>query len=314
MGKISVVINTINEEENLPRAIASVKKLASEIVVVDMHSGDDTQKIAKKLGAKVFTHKRTGYVEPARNFAIGKATGEWVLVLDADEKLTSGLRKKLKKIATDSPVHSRRVNSATPGESLRADYYRLPRKNVIFGKWIKHSRFWPDYNIRFFKKGHVSWDETIHSVPVTFGKGLDLEADEENAIVHYHYKSVEQYVERLNRYTSEHAKNKVKDGQKFLWTDLIGKPANEFLSRYFQGEGYKDGIHGLAISGLQAFSEFVMYLKIWQMGKFKEEEVDIREVIDEMKEEESNIHYWQADTLLKFGGGVKHRIKRRLKL
>ncbi len=119
----------------MPRAIVSVKKLASEIVVVDMHSDDDTQKIAKKLGAKVFTHKRTGYVEPARNFAIGKATGEWILILDTDEKVSKILADRLKQISADD-------NSA--------DYYRLPRKNIIFGKWIKHSRWWPDYNIRFF--------------------------------------------------------------------------------------------------------------------------------------------------------------------
>ncbi len=298
MGKISVVINTLNEEKNLPRALASIKSFADEIVVCDMHSVDETVKIAKKAGARIFKHKKTGHVEPARNYAIEKAKGDWILILDADEELTPALRKELKEIV----------------KNPQADYYRLPRKNIIFGKWIEHSRWWPDYNIRFFKKGSVSWSEIIHSVPMTQGKGLDLEVDEGNAIVHYHYDTIEQYINRLNRYTTEHAKLQIKDGYKFRWQDLIIKPSNEYLSRYFQGEGYKDGIHGLALSLLQAFSELVLYLKIWQIEKFKTKDLQIKDVIEEMKESESDFRYWQADTLLKTGGGIKQRVKRKLKL
>ena len=298
MEKISVVVNTLNEEKNLPRALSSVKDFADEIVVVDMKSDDNTQGIARKIGAKVFEHERTGYVEPARNYAISKTTGDWILVLDADEELPTNLKKELKNLV----------------EHPTADYYRIPRKNIVFGKWIKHSRWWPDYNIRFFKKGFVSWNEIIHSVPTTKGKGLDLEPEGGNAITHYHYETVEQYIERLNRYTSEHAKNKIADGYKFDWSDLVRKPMNEFLSRYFQGEGYKDGLHGFILASLQAFSELVMYLKVWQNEKFPEKHVDIEEVINETKEAESDLHYWQSDALLKEVGGLKHRIKRKLKL
>jgi len=296
--KISVVINTLNEEKNLPRAIASVKNFADEIVIVDMHSDDGTKEIAKRAGVKIYEHERTGYVEPARNYAISKATGEWVLILDADEELQGSLRRKLRSLVDDP----------------QADYFRIPRKNIIFRKWLKHSRWWPDMNIRFFKNGNVSWGEIIHSVPTTIGKGLDLEPEEENAIVHYHYESVEQYIDRLNRYTTEHAKNLVKDGYKFEWSDLVKKPMGEFLSRYFQGEGYKDGLHGLALAALQSFSELVMYLKVWQKNEFKEEHVDIEEAVAEMKEAESDLHYWESDALLKEVGGLKHRIKRKFKL
>lgn len=298
MEKISVVINTLNEEKNLAKALASVRQLADEIVVCDMESDDKTQEIAKKAGAKVYEYKRTGYVEPARNFALRQAQGKLILILDADEILPEKLAKKLKEIA----------------KAPNADYYRIPRKNIIFGKWIKHSRWWPDYNIRFFKKGFVSWSEVIHSVPVTKGRGLDLEANERNAIIHYNYYSINQFVERLNRYTELHSILKIKDGYKFDWSDLIKKPMNEFLSRYFQGEGYKDGLHGLALAGLQAFSEFVMYLKVWEKQKFEEVEVKADDVIGEMKESESDLHYWQADTLLKEVGGLKNRIKRKFKL
>lgn len=298
MGKISVVINTLNEEKNLPQALTSIKNFADEIVVVDMKSDDNTKVIAKKAGAKVFEHERTGYVEPARNYGISKATGKWILILDADEELQNSLANKLEAIA----------------KKPKADYYRLPRKNIIFGKWVKHSRWWPDYNIRFFKNGNVSWSEIIHSVPTTKGKGLDLPAKEKYAILHHHYLSVEQYVERLNRYTTEHSKLLVKEDYEFKWHDLINKPTAEFLSRYFQGEGYKDGIHGLALAGLQAFSEFVLYLKVWQAQKFKRHKIEIKNVVDLMKEKESDFRYWQAESLLKFGGGLVQRIKRKFKL
>ncbi len=323
MGKISVVINTLNEEKNLPTALVSVKDFADEVIVCDMYSDDKTLVIAKKAGAKIYKHKRTGYVEPARNYAISKATGDWILILDADEEVTKDLSKRLKEIANETS-HLRGVHSATSEEELAsgkelafdADYYRIPRKNIIFGKWIEHSGWWPDYNIRFFKKGHVSWSEVIHSVPMTKGKGADLEANEGNAIVHYHYTSVEQYINRMNRYTSVQSKKLKKDGYKFEWSDLIRKPTNEFLSRYFQGEGYKDGIHGLTLAGLQAFSEFVMYLKVWPPSAKapKGKQLEVKEVVKEMKESESSLHYWQADVLLKEIGGIKNRIKRKLKI
>jgi len=296
--KISVVINTLNEENNLPRALASVKKFADEIIVVDMKSDDSTVDIAKKAGAKVYEYKRMGYVEPARNFAIGKATGKWILIIDADEQLPKNLAKKLKEIV----------------KNPSANYYRLPRKNLIFGKWVKHSRWWPDHNIRFFQKEFVSWSEIIHSVPMTQGKGLDLPAREDLAIIHNNYESIEQYIERMNRYTTLQAKGLVDDGYKFSWKDVIVKPTSEFLSRYFAGEGYKDGIHGLALALLQAFSELTLYLKVWQSEKFEEKEISVERVIKTMKKQESDLHYWQADTLLKGGGGVLQKIKRKLKI
>lgn len=300
MEKISVVINTINEEENLPRAIASVKGLAQEIIVVDMHSTDKTVEVAKKLGAKVYDFDKVGYVEPARNFAVSKAENKWIFILDADEELSESLKERINAII----------------ETDEADYVRIPRKNIVFGKWIKHSRWWPDYNIRLFKKGFVTWNEVIHSVPITTGVGIDITEGEEFAILHHHYNSIEQYVEKLNRYTTLHAKNHLKDGYKLKWQDLVSKPVNEFLSRFFYGEGYKDGIHGLALSGLQAFSEFVMYLKIWTYSEKSEisEKLTLKETIATMKNSGKDISYWQADALYKKYGGILNLIKRKFKL
>lgn len=296
--KISVVINTLNEADSLPRAIASVKDLASEIVVTDMESDDGTAEAAKSLGAKVFTHKRLSFVEPVRNFGISKATGDWVLIMDPDEELTPRLLKEIKSIV----------------DKDKADYVRIPRKNIVFGKWLKHSRWWPDYNIRFFKKGSVSWNEVIHAVPMTVGKGIEVEAEEDLAIIHHHYDSVEQYLERMNRYTSQQVKMKLAENYKFTWKDLIGKPVDEFLSRYFFGEGYKDGVHGLALSLLQGFSELVLYLKLWQAEKFRDEDMSVLNVVSEMGSKEKDLHFWQNDALYKETGNITARIKRKLRI
>ncbi len=297
-GKLSVVINTLNEAKTLPSAISSVQGLAQEIVVVDMGSTDDTTSVAKKFGAKVYTHTRLAYVEPARNFAIDKASGDWILVLDPDEEVTTTLAKKIREIIKAGIY----------------DYVRIPRKNIIFGHFMRHAHFWPDYNVRLFKKGSVEWSNVIHTVPAIKGKGADLESKEEFALIHYHYGSVEQYLERMNRYTTVQAELKVKSGYKFKWQDMLLRPANEFLSRYFGDEGYKDGPYGLALSLMQGFSELAFYLKIWQAEKFKDQRMQLGEVISEMREREKDLHYWQGDSMYKEAGRLKDRVIRKLRI
>ena len=295
---LSVVINTRNEEKTLSRAIASVRGLADEIIVIDMESSDGTPETAKKLGAKVFKHTKLNYVEPARNFGISKVTSNWVLILDPDEEIPSTLSKKIKEVTnTDN-----------------ADYYRLPRKNIVFGKWLKYSRWWPDYNIRLFRKGFVTWNEMIHTVPLTQGQGADIEDKESLAIVHHHYETIDQYIDRMNRYTTVQAILKVKEGYEFSFRDLMSAPVNEFLSRYFAGSGYKDGLHGLAVSLLQAFSELVLYLKVWQAYKFKEQEITMSEIVSQMATKEKDLHFWQNDALYKETGKLQFRIKKKLKI
>lgn len=276
--KYSVIINTRNEAKNIKRAINSVKPWAYEIVVVDMESTDDTPKIAKSLKAKVYTHKNIGYVEPARNFAISKAKGDWILILDADEEAPKTLLNKLSSLA----------------ESESITHVLIPRKNYIFDKWIKHSRWWPDHNIRFFQKGSVTWQDTIHSVPIAKGLAADLPVKEEFAITHHHYQTVSQFIERLNRYTDFQLKQLEKDQYKFYWGDLIKMPLNEFLSRYYAGKAYKDGIHGLALSGLQAFSEFVLYLKAWESSKFKAQNISSSEFDNTVRKSMRDIAHWQT--------------------
>lgn len=299
MDTISVVINTRNEAKNIRKAIYSARSVADEIVVVDTGSVDNTLAIAKKLGVKTFVYNEpVSYVEPVRNFSIDKTKGDWILILDADERLTPLLTKKLKTITKDGSCN----------------YVRIPRKNIIFKKWIKHSRWWPDYNIRFFQKGSVTWNEVIHGVPMTTGNGIDLPAKEKYALVHHHYKNINQYLERMIRYTDVEAAHKIKEGYRFLWRDLILKPSDEFFSRFFMSEGYKDGIHGLALALLQAFSELVLYLKLWQNNKFEEKEISIGDFSREFSYIQKNTNYWKADMLYKTYRNFWQKIKRRFKL
>src|SRR5260370_19769528 len=151
MNNISAVITAINAEDKLAACLSSVKWV-DEIVVVDDGSTDDTVKVAKQFTKKIYYHKSKGYVEPARNFSINKATNDWILVLDADEQIPQKLADTLLNLVKEN------------NESVSA--VAIPRKNIIFDKWIEHSTgWWPDYQIRFFRKGKVTWSDVIHSKP-----------------------------------------------------------------------------------------------------------------------------------------------------
>jgi len=283
---ISVVVNTLNEEVNLPRCLDSVKNLADEIVVVDMHSDDKTRQIAKSYGAVVFTHKKTGYVEPARNFAISKARGKWILLLDADEKIGRQLAKKLKSIAMSK-------------DDL--DCILIPRKNIIFGKWMQNSRWWPDYLPRFFRRGRIRWPKYIHQQPNLADKKINSLLDSEKlAITHYNYNSLDQFLDRGRNYAQVRARELIKEkNYKLSNKDLILKPLEEFLSRFFAGEAYRDGTHGLALSLLQAWITLLTYLKVWEIGRYEPKALEPSRVKEIFKKISYQLEYWRDDFILK---------------
>jgi len=255
MAKISVVVNTFNEEKNIVRCLNSVK-WADEIVVVDMHSTDKTRELAKKFTSNVFLHEQVGYVEPARNFAIKKATGDWILIVDADEEIPAHLAQRLQSLIVEKPEVS---------------IVSLPRKNMIFGKWIQHSGWWPDHLIRFFKKGTVTWKNEIHSVPQTEGNLLSL-TGEENAIVHHNYDTIGQFLHKnLEVYAAQEAAEIAQKGYTFDYRDAVRFPLKEFLSRYFAREGYKDGFHGLMLAILMSVYHFTIFAYLWEKKKFVDE-------------------------------------------
>lgn len=252
--KISVVMTVLNEEKRIKDCLESVK-WADEIVIVDDGSIDNTLPIAKKYTDKIIPHKSEGYVEPSRNFAISNASGDWILILDADEVVPSSLSSKLQEIAN---------------ESSKAECVRIARKNIIFNKWIQHTGWWPDYNIRFFKKGSVTWPNKIHAQAQVHGMVMDLGPNEEHAITHYNYDTITQFLHKLDKYTTVTAREKLGANQNFSWTDILVNPVEEFLSRYFLRKGYKDGLHGLVLSLLMAFYEFIVALKVWEQKGFQE--------------------------------------------
>ena len=250
--KISVIINTYNEEKNIVRCLESVK-WADEIVLVDMHSTDKTREFAKRYTNKIFLHEQSGYVEPARNFAIAKAHNEWILVIDADEEIPEKLAQTLQSL---------------PTENAGISIVSLPRKNMIFGKWIQHSGWWPDHLVRFFKKGTVTWKDEIHSVPETNGNMLTL-TGADNAILHHNYDSVSQFLHKnLEIYAAREAEELLEKGYVFDYADAIRFPLKEFLSRYFAREGYKDGFHGLVLGVLMAMYHIAVFLYLWEKKKF----------------------------------------------
>lgn len=290
--KISVVINTLNEEKNIESAIRSVVDWADEVLVCDMHSEDNSAVIAKKMGAKVIFCRRSNYVEPSRNFAISKASHEWILIMDPDEEIPEALMKRLKDMLKKPIVST---------------YVEVPRRNIIFGKWVKSSMWWPDYNIRFFRKGHVTWSGRIHRPPKTEGQGIKLPVDERWAITHHHYNSIEQFIERMNRYTSVQAKELKEDKVEAKWQDLLIKPLEEFLNRYFANRGFEDGMHGLLLGLLQAFSQLVVYAKLWGMESFREERVEWEDFKTVTLKAGEDMDYW-----LKYGNLSRNPLKRAL--
>jgi len=245
---ISAVINVRNEAEALNKCLRSIKNLVDEIIIVDMQSTDGSLEIAKQAGAKVYSYRPMKFVEPARNFALSKATGKWILLLDPDEYLNKTLKKELLDVTKRSDV----------------DYVKIPRKNIIFGRWIRHSNSWPDYLIRFFKKGAVTWKKEIHSQPVVKGNGLTLLDSEKLAIQHNNYTSVSQFITRAVRYSGIQADELNAQDYKIKTSDFILKPTQEFNSRFFFAEGYKDGLHGLIFSLLQAFAIALIYIRLWE--------------------------------------------------
>lgn len=294
---ISVVINVRNGQEVVERCLKSVS-WADEIVVIDDESTDDTVKIAKKYTDKIYEHKSAGFVEPARNFAISKASYEWILVLDADEEIPATLAGQLKQVAGNQ-------------KDKAIDYVSIPRKNIIFNKWIQHSGWWPDYNVRFFRKGKVSWSDKIHADAQVEGKELELEPKEELAIIHQNYQTISQYLNRMNKYTDIESNQRIKDGEKFSLTKILRDTSSEFFRRYFAWEGYKDGLHGLVLSILQSVSAFVVGLKIWEAGKFSEatETEVIKQVKAETKQSLVEFKYWYSKTkLASFWSRLKGKI------
>lgn len=248
---ISATIVCLNEAEKLERCLKSIENFADELVVVDLGSSDNSLLVAKKFKAKVYHHKFVPFVELVRNYAISKASGDWILILDPDEKISDKLKASLKKVEKNGKFVA--VN--------------IPRKNIFFARWIKHTNWWPDKHIRFFKKGKVVWTDKIHIYPKVDGEILNLPAKENLAIIHFGYDSIRQFMDRQNRYSTIEAQHLYKAGKRFSWRSCFWMPIREFLVRFIKHEGFLDGFHGFALTFLMMVYQLEVMIKLREMEK-----------------------------------------------
>lgn len=308
---LSVVINTKNAATTLEAALRSVKDLASEVVVVDMQSTDDTVKIAKKYADQVITYtKNHRYADPARNFANAQATQPWILVLDADETVPPSLATWI------------RSTLSQPSASTVACYW-LPRQNYIFGHWVAHTGWWPDHQARLFQQGKVTWEDGVHRLPKVDGESVYLPADPNVALMHQNYPTVQSYLERLNRYTDLKAEELASGSTKqpSQPTSAIETFFNEFQSRFFHKKGFMDGTVGASLALMQGCYELAVHLKYLELVKPEElatathQQTDVE--VTALASLRGQLAYWLADTQVQRTRGWEQlvwRVRRKLRV
>ena len=245
--RLSVTIITLNEESNIRRTLESVR-WADEIVVLDSGSTDRTVSICREFTERVFHQDWLGYGNQ-KNAAIDRATGDWVLSLDADEPIEQALADEIRSLM------------ASP-DAL--DGYRIPRKTFFLGRWMKHGGWYPDYNLRLFRKGKGRFSErAVHeSVTVKGSFGTTR-----HAILHYAYPDLSSYVASINRYSSLAVDVMAEKGISSRKTSLLNilfRPVFTFLLKYVLRLGFLDGKQGLLINLFHSWYVFAKYAKAWE--------------------------------------------------
>lgn len=249
---LSVVMITYNEAENLKRSLPSVA-WASQVIVVDRHSEDDTVAVAQSFGATVISHDWLGF-GPQKNLAIHHATSEWVLSLDADEVISSETAQIIQQA-----LHQ-----------TRFDAFYLPRRTRFLGQWIMHGDWYPDWQLRLFKRGATQFtDSEVHERVIETKSTSYLK---QAVIDHYSYNDISDYITRLNIYTSLEAKNKFQTQRCNTLVALI-KPAYRFLKQYVWQGGFLDGQAGLWLALLSAWYACVVHVKIDELRRVKNKPV-----------------------------------------
>ncbi len=242
-SRLSVVIITKNEEEDIGSCLESVK-WADEIIVVDSSSDDGTVEICRRYGSKVFETKYEGYAKK-KNFAIEEATGEWVLSLDADERISPELAEEIKEVL--------RGNGKDDG-------YLIPMKFYFFGHWMRYGGLYPKHHLRLFKKEKGRFEErAVHEGVKVKGRVGYLR----NPMFHYSYKNLDDYLQKFDRYSTLDALDKAGKQRHGRWYPFLRLPG-EFILTYFIRQGFRDGFPGLLYSVLNAFYVFVKYVKLWE--------------------------------------------------
>ncbi len=243
-GRLSVTIVAWNEEERLRACLESVA-WADEIIVVDAESTDKTLHLAREFTDRVWVRPWPGFALQ-KNFALDQATSDWVLSLDADERVPPQLADRIKAIM--------RADGA-------ADGYVVPRQNIFWGAWVRHGGLYPDYQLRLFRRraGRFAEDAVHESVRVS-GR-VDTLAE---PLLHESYRDLEDFVRRSNRYSTLAAQDWVRRGRPVAMRDLVLKPLGRFVSMYILRRGFLDGWRGLVLAVLYAEYVFLRMAKVWE--------------------------------------------------
>lgn len=240
---LSVLILTKNEEDNIQRAIGSVLGLAGEVLVVDSGSTDKTVEIAKSMGAKVYHRDWEGY--PVQlNYGLELCTGDWVLVLDADEEVSEELRENIERVL----------------KSPKYEVYKVCRRTYYLGRFLRHA-WYPEWRVRLFRKNKVAFAGELHEKPIYKERAGKLKGD----LYHYSYKSLKDQYRKTLEYAEKMAHLMHRSGKRFRLYKLLLNPIWHFLKVYFFQMGFLDGRRGFLVAFSTFFYTFLKYKFLYEL-------------------------------------------------
>lgn len=245
--KISAVVRTFNEELNIRDCLESLK-WADEVLVVDALSTDRTVEIAREYTDQVILQEWLGHVGQSQ-FVTDRAPHLWVFSLDADERVSPELRDEILALDLENTPH---------------DAYDMPRRHFFLRRWINHSGWYPDRNIRLFRKDRCRWGgyEPHDKIQVP-GSLASLKGD----LHHYIYRDMNHFAETKNRYATRTARDHFRTGRKSTLIHITLRPLFTFFDRYLIRRGILDGLAGYVISVMEAYGVFLKYIKLYEMQR-----------------------------------------------
>ena len=247
MPKLSVTVVAKNEAADLGSALASVA-WADEIVVVDSHSTDETVAIARQHTDRVVVHDWLGHIEQ-KNYAASLASHDWILSLDADERVTPALADEIRATLTADPRHAA---------------FRIPRVTWHLGRWVRSTDWYPDYQTRLYDRRQARWTgRYVHEALTMDGSAGQLGGE----LQHYAYRDIADHLETINRYTTLAARQMLEDGRRAGFLQLAGHPPLAFLRNYLAHGGIRDGVPGFIISSMNAYYVFLKFAKLREMDR-----------------------------------------------
>ena len=247
MPTLSVILITRNEEANLADCLASLEGIAQQIVVVDTNSSDRTLDIAKSYGAVIAQPQDWPGFGPQKNRALDLATGEWVLSLDADERLTPALKSEIV-----TAIH----------HSAHVGCFAIPRLSWYCGRFIRHSGWNPDYVDRLFKRGSARFsDDLVHERLLPSGQVAKLE----NPMLHYSFMNYSQVLQKIDRYSTASAEQAFAKGKTSTPLKAVLHGVWSFFRTYFLQAGFLDGPQGFTLAMSNAQGTYYRYVKLWHL-------------------------------------------------